>query len=114
MNKAVFEFIKRHNSIQYATLKKEIAQKSGLGENLIYNAYTQQELNRWKWPLEVYLLCAQKSLHETNWRRSWALIEEEQMIASVDMVGGKVFSALHRCMLTMGVSEDFRGIGKEV
>ena len=116
MNKSVFELIKRQNSVQYAALKKEIAQNSGIGGNLIYNAYTQQELSQWKWPLEVYLLCAQKSVQETNWRRSWALMEEKNMIASVDMVGGKVSSSLHRCMLTMGVSKDFRGrgLGKRV
>lgn len=111
-----FELITNDNSVRYSEHKEKIVKKSGIDANPIYNPYTQDALATWKWPVEVYLLGLKKELDEVGWKRSWALIEDNKILGSLDLVGSNISSSLHRCVLMMGVSSDSRGrgLGREI
>ena len=111
-----FERIDDSNTKRYGEHKLEVVQKSGIEGNPIYNAYSQQELVNWKWPNTSYLLGKNKKITEPYWRRSWGVMDDNKIIGSLDLIGGRIPSALHRCSLMMGVASNVRkrGIGRKI
>ena len=100
-----FEQVTDENLTAYGNHKASIVIKSGVDGNPIYNPYSQEELSHWKWPANSYLEGREKNLNETGWKRSWAIINKGMIIGSLDLLRSNVPSALHRCLLMMGVSE---------
>lgn len=66
-------------------------------------------LNDWDWPSSNYLDSYNKDLNEVGWKRSWAMIENERVVGSLDLLSGVIETNLHRCTLMMGVEEDCKG-----
>ena len=111
-----FELVTDNNAGEYSAHKKEVVVNSGVEGNPIYNPYSQEELKGWKWPIEVYLTDLKKPLNEIGWKRSWAVMTGNEIVASLDLLGSNVPSGLHRCILMMGVVSNSRklGIGRKI
>ena len=106
-----FELVTDNNTSEYAVHKQKVVIKSGLDGSPIYNPYSQEELQNWKWPIEIYLTDLKKPLNEIGWKRSWAVMKDSDFVASVDLLGSNVSSGLHRCTLMMGVEVNSRKLG---
>ena len=109
--KVKFELVTDDNIGKYSAHKKVVVINSGVNGNPIYNPYSQEELKGWKWPIEAYLIGFKKSLNEIGWKRSWAIMTANEIVASLDFLGSNIPSGLHRCTLMMGVGSNSRKLG---
>jgi RimJ/RimL family protein N-acetyltransferase len=89
------------------------AAESGRGGDMIfapftefdYEVYEETRYESWRRPIDA-----------PGWERCWAVLEDERVVAHLDLTGGVLYSQLHRARLGVGVERAYRrkGYGRQL
>ena len=85
--------------------------ESGRDDDVIFMPYSTADLPTYERVVQHRTLTWPRQLTQPAWVRTWALYDDDRIVGHVDLTGGGLLAALHRCTLGMGLERSCRDAG---